>query len=433
MEKWMVSDPQFYSDRINPALAVSPWSGHRNFAYDLFAFVKPQRVVELGTHYGCSLFCFCQAVHDLGLNTSITAVDTWEGDPQAGYYDEQVWNMVRKTQSEFFSSLNLKLDRRLFQDAVKDVTDDSIDLIHIDGLHTYEAVSEDFHTWLPKLKENGIMLFHDTADYTGYGSHTFWEEIKVKYPSFEFHQSWGLGILFPKGDYWFKILFDKQNMDDKCQLYYFKAEYNLNKIKAADLEQMATERYHAMLDMEALIKEKDVALLAQAEMLENRLNAMNDMEKLIIERDKIIESQAKMLVERYDAMQNLEGMIKERDETIQAQQRLAEERYEAIQSMEQLIKERDQTILAQGKLLEERFAAIQNLESMIKEHDETIQAQQRLIEERYEAIQIMDQLIKERDQTILEQGKMLEERYSAMSEMEQMIKERDLTIELLRK
>ena len=74
------------------------------------------------------------------------------------------------------------------------------DIIHIDGLHTYEAVSHDFSIWLPKLCENGIMLFHDIASVKKYGSNRFWEELKQQYPyHFEFEHSWGLGILFPKG------------------------------------------------------------------------------------------------------------------------------------------------------------------------------------------------------------------------------------------
>ncbi|MBW7452712.1 class I SAM-dependent methyltransferase [Paenibacillus sepulcri] len=371
MKRWTIANPVFEADELNSKLGVSPWSGHRNFAYDLVNFMKPNRIVELGTHFGCSLFSFCQSIKDYEINSEVIAIDTWEGDPQAGFYEQNVLELVKRTKSKFFSEVKLSLDRRTFQEASKDIADNSIDLLHIDGLHTYEAVSEDFNIWLPKLKEEGIMLFHDTADYTGYGSNIFWKEISKLYPSFEFQQSWGLGVLFPKGDQWYQKMLN-ENMMDKIVLYYFKAENRLNSIKVNDLESMATERFEAMQQMEQMIKERDEIIESQKVLVEERYDAVQQMEQMIKERDEIIESQKVLVEERYDAVQQMEQMIKERDEIIESQKVLSVERFEAIQQMEQMIKERDEVIDAQKKLVEERYVAMLEMEQMIKERDNSL-------------------------------------------------------------
>ncbi|MGE7907438.1 class I SAM-dependent methyltransferase [Peribacillus sp. NPDC094092] len=161
--------------------------------------MKPRTIVELGTHWGVSFFSFLQAVKDQGLDTKCYAVDTWEGDPHAGFYEDNVYQVVSEIAEKYYST-NSSLIRCRFDEALNRFEESSIDLLHIDGYHTYESVSHDFETWLPKLAERGVILFHDIAVKRGdFGVHLLWEQLKTRYHFIEFKHSYGLGVLFPKG------------------------------------------------------------------------------------------------------------------------------------------------------------------------------------------------------------------------------------------
>ncbi len=173
----------------------SAWHAHGPFAFWLIDALRPRTLVELGTHWGYSYFCFCQAIARLGYASKCFAIDTWEGDEQAGFYDEDVFESVERHNANHYASFS-RLVRTPFAEAVQYFADGSIDLLHIDGAHFYEDVKTDFETWLPKLSDGSVVLFHDTnVRERKFGVCQLWDELRGQYPNFEFVHGHGLGVL----------------------------------------------------------------------------------------------------------------------------------------------------------------------------------------------------------------------------------------------
>jgi hypothetical protein len=141
------------------------------------------------TWHFAKLFC------RLGLETRCFAVDTWKGDEQTGFYGEEVFEILSPAHQRTYSQFS-RLVRSTFDDSAPYFIDGSIDLLHIDGLHTYEAAKHDFENWFPKLSSHAVVLFHDTNVHErNFGVFKLWSELCNMWDGFEFFHGHGLGVL----------------------------------------------------------------------------------------------------------------------------------------------------------------------------------------------------------------------------------------------
>lgn len=152
---------KFIKNKYNYSTA---WKGHFEFAIWLVNLIKPKIIVELGVDYAQSTFSLAC---ELEKNSLLYAIDCFEGDEHAG--KRNTLSIVKDTYESLLTQKILLYDNikfiKGFFDEVNKTFDEKIDLLHIDGLHTYEAVKNDFNSWFPKTSENAVILFHDTVSF----------------------------------------------------------------------------------------------------------------------------------------------------------------------------------------------------------------------------------------------------------------------------
>ena len=199
--------------------------GHLPFARWLIKAHRPSSLVELGVFSGASFLTFCHTADELGIGTKCIGVDTWKGDDHAGFYDEEVYKRLSKYVDRHYPR-NAKLLRITFDEATDRVANGSVDLLHIDGLHTYEAVRHDFETWRPKMSKQGLVLFHDiSVRERGFGVYRLWEELSRSFPSFAFEHAYGLGIIgvgheFPEAIKQLFLASDKPELTEEIRRHF---------------------------------------------------------------------------------------------------------------------------------------------------------------------------------------------------------------------
>ena len=119
--------------------------------------------IEIGSWKGKSISFFAVEAINSGKNIKCYCVDTWKGSAE----HTQDPNVINDTLYDLFIENTKPVSsfinpiRKPSVEAADDFSDESVDVVFIDGDHEYEPVKNDINAWLPKIKNGGIICGHD--------------------------------------------------------------------------------------------------------------------------------------------------------------------------------------------------------------------------------------------------------------------------------
>lgn len=173
-------------------------------AMNLVEKVKPSTVVEIGAFQGGTLSLFTQVAPT---HCRFLSVDIAFGLPQ-----KLALKRFEKPGQSISCLTGDSSSKTVIRRVRKWLNNKSIDVLFIDGDHSYNGVKKDFENYSPMVRKGGLVILHDivedfmtrygtpTGSYTG-GVPKFWRELKDK--GYEMHEviedpnqdGFGIGII----------------------------------------------------------------------------------------------------------------------------------------------------------------------------------------------------------------------------------------------
>jgi predicted O-methyltransferase YrrM len=164
----------------------------------------PRAVLEIGTGRGGTLFLLARAADERAVLVSIDAPEgdaAFCGRPAYKRRDRLYGALGRPHQRVVYISADSHDDAT--KTRVQDVLEgEALDLLFIDGDHTFEGVESDFQMYAPLVRSGGLVAFHDIVpgppEAVG-GVPAFWEQVR-RPDSLQFVADWeqgccGIGVL----------------------------------------------------------------------------------------------------------------------------------------------------------------------------------------------------------------------------------------------
>lgn len=165
-------------------------------------------VLEIGTFEGGTLWAWAQIASP---DAVLASIDLPGGSFGGGYAEEHVATLrsyVRPTQELHLIRADSHLQATL-DDVQRRLGGREIDLLFVDGDHTYPGVRRDYEMYGPLVRKGGLVLFHDIM-YHGDPQcqvQLFWRQVKRRCRYVETVEAqlngrddpWGLGLIYYSG------------------------------------------------------------------------------------------------------------------------------------------------------------------------------------------------------------------------------------------
>jgi predicted O-methyltransferase YrrM len=173
--------------------------------YGITRSLKPKVAVEIGSARGKSACLIGMGLKENGIGR-LYAIDphtstSWNDSESADTYKLIQDNLQRLGLHE-----SVTVIRDISKNAIPNVPT-PIDLLFIDGDHSYEGVKADWETFTPRMSPFGLVVFHDTIwdlrpNSKWYrpdmGVPRFVEELREHgYPVLTIDQDWGVSLIQP--------------------------------------------------------------------------------------------------------------------------------------------------------------------------------------------------------------------------------------------
>jgi hypothetical protein len=119
------------------------------------------KIAEIGVYQGKGTSMWNVQLINLGLNYEYYAIDHFMGSSE---HDNTIdyYNITLNNLSPILDKINLIKNDSISESL--NYPDEFFDIVYIDASHEYDYVKEDILTWLPKVKNGGIICGDDYVD-----------------------------------------------------------------------------------------------------------------------------------------------------------------------------------------------------------------------------------------------------------------------------
>lgn len=183
-------------------IAIHPFQNKDEIAalFNVIQRIRPRTVIEIGTGWGGTLFLFAAVASPDAILVSIDLPSSLFGRGYPGWKESLYKSFARDRQ--MIELVRGNSHQASSVEAVERILKNRpVDVLFIDGDHTYEGVKMDFELYSPMVRKGGLIALHDITP----SLHNieievpqFWRELRDAYENSEitFQQDEaGIGIL----------------------------------------------------------------------------------------------------------------------------------------------------------------------------------------------------------------------------------------------
>lgn len=161
VKEWLHENAGRPSQQVCPIRVYKhPYSLTRDGLAKWFADFGYTRGAEIGVQQGK----FSEVLLKSNPNLELFCVDPWgvedwRSRQHGAEKQEWFYNECLKRLEPYFN--RTKIIRLKSMDAAKEIPDNSLDFVYIDGCHEFDYIMEDIINWTKKVRPDGIVAGHD--------------------------------------------------------------------------------------------------------------------------------------------------------------------------------------------------------------------------------------------------------------------------------